>query len=93
MSGEFEEKVVKKRVEALSSRESSFYTLSNRIIMPMVFVSLITLIPISYWPTIVTFLIIIAEVVIRYILGTTMKNFFRAGYYKIFGSQRKSIKN
>jgi hypothetical protein len=90
---DIQETIAHKRIESVASRESSFYTLSNRLIMPLLFISLVTFFPISFWPAAVTIMVIFIEFVIRYIFKTTMKDIFRSAWRKIFGSKRKGIRN
>jgi hypothetical protein len=90
---EFSQKKVRKRVEALASKDSSFYTLSNRLIMPMLLISVVTAVPISRWPFFITICIVVCEIVIRYVLSTTLRDLFRALWFGLFGSKRKNIKN
>ncbi len=88
-----EETVVKKRVEAIASRESSFYTLSNRIIMILLPISIFTFVPISRTPAIITLAVIFLEIVLRYALKTTLKDAIKSIWLKIFGTKRKSVRN
>ena len=81
------------RLEAIASQESSFYTLSNRLILPFLYVSAITLFPVSRTPTIITLILIVLEIVIRYVFKTTLKNSLRSGWLKMFGTKRKLVKN
>lgn len=94
MSNEqFKENVSVKRVECISSRESSFYTLSNRLIVPLLFISLVTFIPVSRIPILACLCLIVIEVIIRYLLKTTMKDLIIGTVRYFFGSKIKNIRN
>jgi len=89
----FKEKTFDVRAEFISSRKSSFYTLSNRVIVPGLWISLLASIPISLFPLFLTLFFIVLEIVIKYIFRTTFANLFRSAWFKSFGSERKGIKN
>jgi len=88
-----EETIVIKRTESIASRDSSFYTLSNRLILPMFFISIITIVPLSIIPSIITLCLIVLDFVIRYPLSTTLKDAIKTIWLRFFGTKRKSIKN
>lgn len=87
------ESVAVKRVECIASRDSSFYTLSNRIIVPMLYISGLTLVTVPILPIIITLTLIVTEIVIRYIFKTTLKNALRSLWNIPFGTKRKLVKN
>lgn len=89
----FQETVSIKRAEAIASLDSSFYTLSNRIILPLALICSIT-IPVLLWRGFAALaVVIIFEVVVRYGFKTTASNGIRAVWNKIFGSPSKPVRN
>lgn len=90
---QFEEKSFDTRAENIASQKSSFYTLSNRVIMPGLWISLLVSIPISTKLLIFTIFFIILEIVIKYVFRTSFSNLFSSAWFRVFGSKRKGIKN
>lgn len=89
----FEENTSVKRAEAIASLESSFYTLSNRVIVPLCFICSVT-IPVLLWKGFATLVVVIIfEVVVRYVFKTTASDGARAIWNKIFGSPKKPVRN
>jgi hypothetical protein len=82
-----------KRIECVASGRSSFYTLSNRIIVPGFYISALVTIPLSVVPLIITLLAIVWEIMIKYAFRLSTKELFVLITNKTFGSQHKNVKN
>lgn len=81
------------RLESISSERSSFYRMNNRVILPGLFVSMVTTFPISYKPLLFTLALIVVEAYLTFTHGTDLFSLIKNTWMRVFGSKRKPIRN
>lgn len=89
---QFEKKASIKRAENIASRKSSFYTLGNRFIVPLIFLSPVSFVA-TRIPVILLLVFLVIEVILKFVINKTMTEFLISTFRKIFGSDVKKIKN
>ena len=78
----------------MASRRSSFYFgLSNRVIVPLLYISVFTLVNVTPYVLILPLTMIIIEIVIRYGLKSTLRDELLGVWNFMFGTKRKRIRN
>lgn len=91
---EIEQKTKIVKVEQMASRRSSFYFgLSNRVIVPLLYISAFTLVNVTPYVLILPLTMIIIEIVIRYGLKSTLRDELLGVWNFMFGTKRKRIRN
>jgi|TARA_Y100001973_G_C5159464_1_gene312707 hypothetical protein len=82
------------RAHAIASKRSTFiFGTSNRLLLPLVFMTAFTLPNGHYSVFIATLVIFFLEIVLRYMLKMTMKEAIFGITSAAFGSKRKPVRN
>jgi len=82
-----------KRVEAIASKKSSIFGVSNRVLVPLMIPTIFLTINISFLYGFAYLLFLIVEIVLRYGLQLTLTEMFTIVWRAIFSSEIKSVKN
>lgn len=89
-----DESAYRKRLASIASRRSHFYlNLSNRLIMPLLGLGLPLLVTITPLVFSAGVIMILLEIVIRYIVKSTLKDELVSLYRFCFSTKRKTIRN